>query len=173
MSHSSLLVSINLNSRRTLLYELFRLQVSVVITKRQVNRDWNYVGWFIIKANVNVKDSTRGDQRNLEELGAPSNRRHWPAALTRGSEVSRTPGCFKSNVQISCYNFLSDSLWDLPSKDKGVAWSRVLLFPSLCGHGILQRDDPIRTENKPQNPKRQKTTSWIPNKSSSCPATCF
>jgi hypothetical protein len=35
------------------------------------------LGWFEIKTNVYVELSTRGDQRNLGNLGAPLDRGHW------------------------------------------------------------------------------------------------
>jgi hypothetical protein len=44
--------------------------------ERQANCDWNLIGWFRIKVNVYVKDSTRGDQHNFERLGVPSDQTH-------------------------------------------------------------------------------------------------
>jgi hypothetical protein len=35
----------------------------------------------------------------------------------------------------------------IPLEGQRVAWSRGLIFPSLSGHGILQSNDLLETEN--------------------------
>jgi hypothetical protein len=137
-------VYIYLNNKGTLLYWLLTLQVDAVITKRQANYDWNWIGWCRIKATFYVKDSGHRDQCNSGRLGASSDRSHCPDALHVRVRSSAQTHCtvgseaalyieHQATCKSLCCHFPLESLWRLILKDKGVAWSRGLLFPSLYG----------------------------------------
>jgi hypothetical protein len=67
---------------------------------------------------------------------------------TRGSEAilcTHRPVICKSSIQVYSYYFLSESLWRLILKHKGVAWSWELLCPSLCGARHPSRQQSVST----------------------------